>query len=138
MVQMTIGQLAGKAEVSVDTVRYYERRRLMPEPPRSSSGYREYRADALQRLRFIKRAQEVGFTLAEIEELLRLRTDTERQCRDAEQTATRAIERVEARMSELAQMKRALASLLDSCRNRTPAGDCPIIEALEDLETVEE
>jgi len=134
MDSMTIGQLARQADVSVQTVRYYERRCLLPEPPRSPSGYRQYPGDALRRLRFIRRAQDVGFTLAEIEELLDLRTGTESQCREAESTAASAIERVDARMSELSRMKTALASLLDSCRNRAPAGDCPLIEALEDLD----
>lgn len=135
---MTIGQLARSANVSVETVRYYERRRLLPEPPRSPSGYRKYAGDALRRLRFIRRAQDVGFTLAEIEELLALRTGTASQCREAESTAARAIERVDERMAELSRMKTALASLLDSCRNRSPAGECPIIEALEDAEAVDE
>ncbi len=133
MDSMTIGQLARQADVSVETVRYYERRCLLPEPPRSLSGYRQFPGDALRRLRFIRRAQDVGFTLAEIEELLALRTETVSQCREAESTATRAIERVDLRKAELSRMKTALASLVDSCRHRAPAGDCPIIEALEDL-----
>jgi MerR family mercuric resistance operon transcriptional regulator len=85
--------------VSVETVRYYERRKLLPEPPRSESGYRSYPPDALRRLRFIRRAKEVGFTLGEIRELLELRTETEGQCRDGEEAAARAITRIDAQIA---------------------------------------
>jgi DNA-binding transcriptional MerR regulator len=72
---LRIGEVAGRAGVNVQTLRFYERRGLLPEPPRRASGYREYAPESVRRVRFIKRAQELGFTLAEVEELLRLRED---------------------------------------------------------------
>ena len=82
METLTIGQLARQAEVNVETLRYYERRGLIPEPPRKESGYRQYPPDDLARIRFIKHAKELGFTLKEILDLLTLRVDPETSCDD--------------------------------------------------------
>ena len=132
MKTMTIGQLAERAGISVETVRFYERKGLIADPPRSRSGYRQYASENLDRVRFIRRAKEVGFTLKEIEELLGLRTETRSQCRSGEEAATRAMERIDRQVQGLLSMRTALASLVDACRSKTALGECPIIEALEE------
>ena len=131
MNQITIGQLAKKADVKVETVRYYERRNLISEPPRSDSGYRQYGQEDVQRIRFIKRAQGLGFTLHEIEELLALRVDPDTTCADVKVEAEAKIEDIRAKIRALQKMKRVLAELTASCDSRAPTGSCPILESLE-------
>ena len=132
---MTIGQLAREAGVNVQTVRYYERRRLLPAPARRASGYRAYDHAALARLRFIRRAQELGFTLAEITELLALRLDPRTTAADVKARAGRKIEDVDRRIRDLERIRAALTHLAGSCRGgRGPAGECPLVEALGPLE----
>ncbi len=134
MPALTIGQLAKKARVHVETVRYYERRGLIPEPPRRWSGYRQYSQDDLARLQFIKRAQELGFALKEIAELLALRVDTATSCGDVKERAEVKIADVEAKIQALERMKKALKKLVASCSGRGPTNACPILEALETRE----
>jgi len=129
------GQLADAADVGVQTVRYYERIGILPEPERSSGGYRQYRNTDLLRLRFIRSAQELGFTLDEIRELLALRVEEGRSCADVAATADRVIERIDRQMSELDGMRRALAELRRACETETPTGECPILKTLEEDST---
>ena len=132
---MTIGQLAREAGVNVQTVRYYERRRLLPAPARRASGYRAYDAAALARLRFIRRAQELGFTLAEIAELLALRLDPRTTAADVKARANRKIADVDRKLRDLERIRGALTHLAGSCRGgRGPTGECPLVEALGPLE----
>ncbi len=128
---LTIGQLARRAGVNVETLRYYERRDLLPDPPRTSSGYRQYTPDAVRRIGFIKRAQQLGFTLHEIGELLALRVDPDANCDAVEERAEHAIERIDAKVAELARMRSALGELVTACHARCPTDDCPILDALE-------
>jgi DNA-binding transcriptional MerR regulator len=129
---LTTGQLARAAGVGVQTVRYYERIGLLREPPRSTGGYREYDGTDLRRLRFVRSAQELGFTLGEIEDLLALRVRRGRSCAAVAATADRAMARVDDKVRELEAMRRALARLRIACDDGSPTGDCPILEALED------
>ena len=131
METMTTGELADGAGVHVQTVRYYERRGLLREPPRTSSGYRQYGPEDLRRLRFIKRAQALGFQLAEIEELLSLRVDEDGGCQEVQERAEGAIERIRTRMNQLERMRRALSKLVEACGRSEPTAECPILEALE-------
>jgi MerR family mercuric resistance operon transcriptional regulator len=132
---MTIGQLAREAGVNVQTVRYYERRRLLPAPARRASGYRAFDAAALARLRFIRRAQELGFTLAEIAELLELRLDPHTTAADVKARASRKIADVDRKLRDLERIRDALTHLAGSCRGgRGPTGECPLVEALGPLE----
>lgn len=137
---MTIGQLAAQAGVGVETVRYYERRGLLPEPPRKPgaahhAGYRQYDAGALARLRFIRNAQELGFTLAEIRELLELRVAEGTTCRDVKARAETKLADVERKIAELDQLRRALSSVAARCGGgELPAEECPILEELKDWE----
>ena len=115
METLRIGEVAGRAGVNVQTLRFYERRGLLPEPPRRASGYREYAPESVRRVRFIKRAQELGFTLAEVEELLRLREDPRIPCREVRATAETKIADIEEKMRRLRAMRAALAALVESC-----------------------
>jgi Hg(II)-responsive transcriptional regulator len=130
----TIGQLAARTDVSVETIRYYERVGLMKQPQRPDSGYRRYPEDARRRLAFIRKAKALGFTLNEILQLLTLTTGSESACRDVKETATTSIRRIEEQIRALSQMRRALGKLVEECLNGGPNGDCPIIQALEEAE----
>lgn len=134
MAVLTIGRLARDAGVNHETVRYYERRGLLPRPTRNRAGYRQYLPETVQRLRFIKRAQGVGFTLEEIEDLLALRVQRGRGCDAVEREARGVIARVESRIAELERMRTALEKLVAACRQRRATEECPILEALEEPE----
>ncbi|RMH00813.1 MAG: heavy metal-responsive transcriptional regulator [Planctomycetota bacterium] len=127
-----IGQLARRAGVSVQTVRYYERRGLLPEPPRTASRYRVYPEEALTRLRFIRRAKELGFTLTETEELLSLRAEPGASCAEVLARANEKIARIERKIADLEAMRQALLALADQCRGNATPTRCPILRALED------
>jgi DNA-binding transcriptional MerR regulator len=131
MQTMTIGQLARRAGVGVQTVRYYERRHLLPTATRRASGYREFAPVALQRLRFIRRAQELGFTLAEIAELLALRLDPHTTAADIKSRAEEKIGDIDRKVRDLERIRHALGHLAGRCRGgRAPTGECPLLEAL--------
>ncbi|MGH8153274.1 MAG: heavy metal-responsive transcriptional regulator, partial [Rhodanobacteraceae bacterium] len=114
----------------IDTIRYYERRGLLPPVQRRASGYRDYRAETIERLRFIRRAKELGFTLEEIRELLALTTDRERGVEGVKQRAEARLGEVEQRIHELQRVKRGLRQLIDACPGRGPLEYCPILRAL--------
>lgn len=127
----TIGQIARRSRVNIETLRYYERRGLLPNPPRRESGYRNYPPEAIERIRFIKHAQTVGFTLKEIKELLSLRVDPKTTCSEIKKRAEMKISEVEGKIRALQTMKSALVRLKGSCKGRGPSSDCPILDALE-------
>jgi len=127
---MWIGEAAEQAGVNVQTLRYYERRGLLPKPPRRTSGYREFPDDAVRVVRFIKRAQDLGFSLDEVEELLRLRRQSGRNRSRIRAVAERRMRQIERKIAELERMKRALDTLVHACHEGT-ALECPIIEALD-------
>jgi MerR family copper efflux transcriptional regulator len=129
---LTIGQVAAAADVNVQTVRYYERRGFFPAPRRTAAGYRQYTAEAIARLRFIKHAQALGFSLREIEELLALRVRNGAACRTVERRTRQKIEVVEGRIRDLARLKATLEELVHACRTRRVTEACPILEALSD------
>lgn len=131
MESLTIGRLAKEAGVNLETVRFYERRGLLPKPPRSASGYRLFPSDAARRLRFIRHAQELGFSLKEIRELLSLRLLPGITCNEVRTRAESKIADIEAKIRGLESMKRTLRKLTDSCQSWAPLDECPILEALE-------
>lgn len=133
---LTIGWLARQAQVDVETIRYYERRGLIEQPPRPQSGFRHYPPETAARLRFIKRAQELGFSLEEIGELLSLRVESEATCAEVRERAEAKIADIEARLQDLQRMKQVLKRLVETCEGRGPLSACPILEALEDGERV--
>jgi MerR family mercuric resistance operon transcriptional regulator len=128
---LTIGQLARAAGVGVETVRFYERQRLLATPPRLRSGYRRYAADSVRRVRFIRRAKELGFTLKEIGELLSLRVAPDTTCADVRTLARTKVGQIETKVLELERMKAALERLARSCRGKGPTSECPILDALD-------
>ena len=129
---LSIGQLAAAADVNVQTVRYYERRGFFPAPRRTAAGYRQYSADAVARLRFIKHAQALGFSLREIGELLALRVRHGAACDSIARKARRKLAVVEQRIRDLERLKATLGQLAEACRARRPTDDCPILEALDE------
>lgn len=131
LVAMKIGSVAKEAGVGVDTLRYYERRGLIPEPERRDSGYREYPPSTAQLIRFIKRAQDLGFSLDEIEELLQLREGGRRG--EVRGLAEQKVQDIDEKMSRLKAMRAALTGLIIACSCKGGAApECPIIEALDD------
>jgi len=129
---MTRGEVADKAGVNPETLRYYERKALIPTPRRSDGGFRLYDESYVDRLRFIQRAKELGFTLAEIKDLLDLRVDEKATCRDVKAQADEKLDEVEAKIRSLQQMRDALIRLVAACdETEGPTGDCPILEAME-------
>jgi MerR family mercuric resistance operon transcriptional regulator len=131
MKPLTIGALAKQVGVNLETVRFYERRQLLPEPPRSDSGYRLYPAEAARRLRFIKRAQELGFSLHEIRELLSLRVSPRSTSKEIRKRAEAKIVDIEAKIRTLESMKKTLRKLTKACVGCTPVAECPILESLD-------
>ena len=129
--RMRTGELAAHAGVNIQTVRFYERRGILPRPDRTSSGYRVYPAEAVRMIRFIKRAQELGFTLDEVEELLRLRNNRRSSCSAVKAAGQAKMTSVDAKIASLKAMKRALTVLLASCERNDRDRECPILEALE-------
>jgi MerR family copper efflux transcriptional regulator len=130
MEKLTIGQLAKKANVNLETIRYYERRGLIPEPPRNKSGHREYSLEAVKRTEFIKRTQALGFSLREISELLSLRVEPGTTCGDVKARVEAKIEDIEKRIMDLEQIGKALLRLSSRCTGKGPVGQCPILEEL--------
>lgn len=131
---MTIGTLAEAAGVNVPTVRYYERRGIIAEPPRTQSGYRQYEQAVVDRIRFIKQAQNLGFALDEIEGFLALRVDDPAACETVEEATRAKLESVESKIAELVRLRGVLRELLRSCEDRERTGSCPVLEILDESE----
>src|SRR5229473_6121810 len=129
---LTISKVATAADVNIQTIRYYERRGLIPTPRRTPAGYRQYAEEAVARLRFIKHAQELGFSLQEIQELLGLRVRHGAACDTVERKTRQKIEVVQQKIRNLQRMKRTLERLAAACAVRRPTAECPILEVLED------
>ena len=128
---LTIGRLADEVGINLETVRFYERRGLLPRPPRSASGYRLFPVNAARRLRFIKRAQELGFSLNEIRELLALRTSPHTTTAEIRNRTEAKIADIEGKIKSLDSMRRTLRKLAKSCAGCGPLADCPILESLD-------
>ena len=128
---LTIGLVARRAGVGVETVRFYERQRLIEEPPRRLSGYREYGDDIVSRLGFIRRAKDLGFTRKEIKELLSLRRDPSTPAADVRRRAEAKIADIETKIRALQKMKKALGKLTSACRGTATTAECPLLRALD-------
>jgi MerR family mercuric resistance operon transcriptional regulator len=131
MKHLTIGHLAKEAGVNLETVRYYERRGLLPRPPRSTSGYRLFPAEAARRLKFIRRAQALGFSLTEVAELLSLRVSRRTTSAQIRAKAEAKIADIETKMRSLESIKKTLRKLTKVCDGCLPVARCPILESLE-------
>ena len=131
MEALTIGRLAKLGGVNLETIRYYEREGLLPKPPRTSAGYRLFPSDSAKRLRFIKRAQELGFSLTEIRELLALRTKPGAKREQIRARVEVKIHDVDQKIRSLKAIKQVLRKLTDQCEGCGPLSECPILESLD-------
>ena len=131
METFTIGQMAKQAGVNIETVRFYEREGLIPEPPRKSSGYRQYSPDFVKRILFIKRAQTLGFSLKEIAELLDLRVEPDTACDEVRERVETKLTNIEEKIRTLERLRAILGELVKACNQRQPTNECPVLEALD-------
>ena len=131
MDRLTIGAVATQAHVRIETLRYYERMGLVAPPPRNGSNYRLYPQETVRRVQFIKRAQQLGFSLKEIAELLALRATPETPCVDIRTHALAKIDTIEAKIRALYAMKHALTQLVAECSGQGAVTDCPILASLD-------
>jgi len=128
---LTIGKVARETGVGIETLRFYERKGLIAEPLRRASGYRDYPPDVVERVRFIKRAKELGFSLREVAEMLSLRVEAGRTCADVLARTNAKIAEIKHKRRELERMQSALEQLASHCSGKGPTGECPILDALD-------
>ena len=126
---LTIGKLASKANISIETIRYYQRRGLIDQPLKPAVGYRQYTDESLQRLLFIRKAKTLGFSLDEIDNLLVL---SEGRCADVQSLARQKLVSIKTKMKDLQRLEHLLEGLVGQCRNNIDAAHCPIIDTLLD------
>lgn len=131
MKALTIGKVANRAGLGIETVRFYEREGLIQDPPRTESGYRKYPEDTVTRLRFIKKAKALGFSLKEISELLSLRAKPSGSCANVRSQAENKIKDIDDKIAALQAMRKALAGLVKECSGKGPRSKCPILNALD-------
>ncbi len=129
MRDLTIGKAAQEAGVNVETIRFYERRGLIEQPPKGA-GYRVYPREMVARIRFIREAQQLGFSLRETQELLALRANPNADCADVRRQALRKIEEVDQRIADLGRIRAALQTVIEACPGRGGLQACTILEAL--------
>jgi MerR family copper efflux transcriptional regulator len=127
----SIGQLAKKANVNLETIRYYERRGLLAEPPRNKSGHRQYSIKDLRRTEFIKRTQSLGFSLHEISGLLSLKVESDKTCADVKLRVKSKLIDIEEKIETLQRMREVLLKLETNCPGKGPLNECPILETLD-------
>lgn len=130
MPSLRTAEVARLAGVNVETLRFYERKGIVPEPPRRASGYRDYSPETVGRVRFVKRAQELGFSLREIKELLGLTTVPRAKSGRVRHLAQAKLAEIDHKIHDLEAMKRTLTALVCACDGRSPLTSCPIIESL--------
>src|SRR5713226_7160083 len=131
--KLTVSRLARLGGVNLETIRYYERKGLLPKPPRTASGYRVFPTDAARRLRFIKRAQELGFSLKEIRDLLSLRIRPGMSRADIQARAHAKVADIDEKIRTLNGMKKALRGLAERCDGCGPLDECPILRSLDEI-----
>ena len=127
---LAIGQLSRLSGVNIETIRYYERIKMLPPPPRTDSGRRIYGAQDARILVFIRRARELGFSLDEIRALLRLGGPGKASCREVRTIATHHLEDIRAKLSDLTKLERLLAKTVARCSGKT-VPDCPVLDILD-------
>jgi Hg(II)-responsive transcriptional regulator len=133
---MKIGEVAKRSGVGIETIRYYEREGLLATPRRRPSGYRQYDEQVLARLQFVRRTKDLGFTLAEIKELLGLWFDTSTRCVHVRQRATQKVADIEAKIQTLRLMKRSLNEVIKQCESKDSIEACPLWKGLGPLDSL--
>jgi len=136
MNRLTSSDLARQGGINVESIRFYERERLLPKPPRTASGYAVFTTDDVRRVRFIKRAQELGFSLREIKELLALRFEPDTSCADVRERAETKLSDIDQKIRDLKRMRKALARLTTACPGRGSVNRCPILESFDSTNPV--
>ena len=131
MDKLLIGELAEKVNVNKETIRYYERKGLIPNPPRNDSGHRQYSEIDIKRTEFIKRTQSLGFSLKEIKDLLMLKIEPGTTCKDIQKIVKLKISDIDKKIKDLKEIKNTLNKLAGRCTGRGPVGECPILDELE-------
>jgi Hg(II)-responsive transcriptional regulator len=129
---MRTGQVADEAGVNVQTLRYYERRGLLPAPARRASGYRMYGPETVRVVRFVKRAQQLGFSLSEVESLLELAAGGPDSCHGARRLATNKITDLDRRIAGLTSMRESLRRLVATCERPRAERECPLLHSIEE------
>lgn len=127
---MTIGELARKSGVEAQTIRYYERIGLIAQPPRTASNYRMYGESVIQRMTFIKRSKQIGFTLSDIKVLLAMSDRKIRRCRDVREFADTRLKKVRGQIAHLKLIEKVLSALVEQCSQSEQLDECPIMESL--------
>lgn len=127
---MKISDIAKEAGVNIETIRYYERLGLISEPPRTETGYRLFPPEVIQRIKFIKRSQDLGFTLSEIHKLLSMTDSESFDCREVWQFASQKLQEIELKIRDLQSMRTILLDLSSRCPGQGPINSCPIVERL--------
>lgn len=135
MQTMKIGEVAKRSGAGIETIRYYEREELLTEAKRLPSGYRQYDESTVKRLEFIGRAKELGFTLAEIRELLELSFAPNSGCDHIRQRAEAKIANIEEKIRSLQKMKRSLRKIVQRCKAKNSFVDCPLVHGEADADT---
>ncbi len=130
MATLRTAEVAEQAGVNIETLRFYERKGILPEPPRRPSGYREYPPETVERVRFIKRAQELGFSLKEVQDLLELRETARAKAGRVRKVAEAKLEEIDHKIRDLEAMRKSLTELLSTCDGKSSVASCPIIESL--------
>lgn len=129
---LTIGKVARRADVNIDTIRYYERRGLLPNPMRTEAGYRLYDIDSVARIRFIREAQQLGFSLVEIQDLLSMRIDASTSCDEVRSRAEGKVGEIRQKIRALQEMEAVLGEMIAACSDGGPQGACPFLTILEE------
>lgn len=130
-VNLTIGQVAKLAKVGIETIRFYEREGIIDEPPRRQSGYREYDPEIIRHLRFIKRAQELGFSLREISQLVAMRVNPKQDCSGVKRRAESKLDEIAGKIEDLKRMHKVLTAVTQACVASKPITDCPILDCFD-------
>ena len=130
MTLLSIGKIAKQAGISVETIRFYERKGLLQEPQRKESGYRQYQEEDIRKLVFIQHAKNLGFSLNEIRDLMSLQTDSKSTSREVKDLAEHKLQDIEEKIKMLQRMRRTLKHLVDKCPGEGPTSECPILDAL--------
>lgn len=129
---MSIGALSKESGVGIETIRYYERMGLLTPQARKASGYRVFNRDSFKTLRFLKHAQELGFSLAEIKDLLKLRANKESRCEDVQTRASKHLQDVDEKIKKLESIHMVLSKLIRQCRSKKTSDSCPILDCFEE------
>ena len=131
MDKLLISELAKKVNVNKETIRYYERKGLIPNPSRNDSDHRQYSEIDIKRTEFIKRTQSLGFSLKEIKDLLMLKIELGTTCKDIQKIVKLKVSDIDKKIKDLKEIKNTLNKLAGRCTGRGPVGECPILDELE-------